>query len=194
MVKYSYKEKKYHFNALRNSGSATIDLELLLMLCPEHPDKRRFTLYANKLGDEILLSLLDFATKEEIREFRRKKSEPVPQPAPELKPEPQPQPEVPSPEPAPQSESPAEGGTVTDDSEQRIAEAEQRAAEAEERADDAELRAEEAEEKVEEAEQRADEAEERAEQAEQALEEEKKKNSRLRQNPKGRRVPKNRLE
>lgn len=180
MVKYSYKEKKYHFNALRNSGSATIDLELLLMLCPEHPDKRRFTLYANKLGDEILLSLLDFATKEEIREFRRKKSEPVPQPAPELKPELQPQPEVPSPEPTPQSESPAEGGTVTDDSEQRIAEAEQRAAEAEERADDAELRAEEAEEKVEE--------------AEQALEEEKKKNSRLRQNPKGRRVPQNRLE
>lgn len=161
MVKYSYKEKKYHFNALRNSGSATIDLELLLKLCPEHPDKRRFTLYANKLADEILLSLLDFATKEEIREFRRKKSEPVPQPAPELKPEPQPQPEVPSPEPAPQPESPAEGGTVTDDSEQRIAEAEQRAAEAEERADDAE--------------QRAEEAEERAEQAEQALEEEKKK-------------------
>lgn len=175
MVKYSYKEKKYHFNALRNSGSATIDLELLLKLCPEHPDKRRFTLYANKLADEILLSLLDFATKEEIREFRRKKSEPVPQPAPELKPEPQPQPEVPSPEPTPQPESPAEGGTVTDDSEQRIAEAEQRAAEAEERADDAELRAEEAEEKVEEAEHRAEEAEERAEQAEQALEEEKKK-------------------
>lgn len=163
MVKYSYKEKKYHFNALRNSGSATIDLEFLLMLCPEHPDKRRFTLYANKLGDEILLSLLDFATKEEIREFRRKKSEPVPQPAPEPQPAPvpEPQPEVPSPEPAPQPESPAEGGTVTDDSEQRIAEAEQRAAEAEERADDAELRAEE--------------AEERAEQAEQALEEEKKK-------------------
>lgn len=177
MVKYSYKEKKYHFNALRNSGSATIDLELLLKLCPEHPDKRRFTLYANKLADEILLSLLDFATKEEIRVFRRKKSEPVPQPAPELQstPVPEPQPEVPSPEPSPQLESPAEGGTVTDDSEQRIAEAEQRAAEAEERADDAELRAEEAEEKVEEAEQRAEEAEERAEQAERALEEEKKK-------------------
>lgn len=140
MVKYSYKEKKYHFNALRNSGSATIDLELLLMLCPEHPDKRRFTLYANKLGDEILLSLLDFATKEEIREFRRKKSEPapVPVPAPEPAPQPEPKPEVPSPEPAPQPESPAEGKTVTDDSEQRVAEAEQRAEEAEERAEQAE--------------------------------------------------------
>jgi predicted ribosome quality control (RQC) complex YloA/Tae2 family protein len=156
MVKYSYKEKKSHFNALRNTDSASVDLELLLQLCPEHPDQRRFILYAKKLGDEILLSLLDFATKEEIREFRRKKSEPVPQPA-------------------PQPESPVEGDTVTDNSEQLIAEAEQRASEAEERADDAELRAEEAEEKVEEAELRAEEAEERAEQAEQALEEEKKK-------------------
>lgn len=149
MVKYSYKEKKSHFNALRNTDSASVDLELLLQLCPEHPDQRRFILYAKKLGDEILLSLLDFATKEEIREFRRKKSEPVPQPA-------------------PQPESPVEGDTVTDNSEQLIAEAEQRASEAEERADDAELRAEEAE-------LRAEEAEERAEQAEQALEEEKKK-------------------
>lgn len=194
MAKYSYKEKKSHFNALRNADSASVDLELLLKLCPEHPDKRRFTLYAKKLGDEILLSLLDYATKEEIREFRRKKSEPVPQPVPEpeLEQKPEPQPEVPSPEPAPRPESLAEGDTVTDKSEHLIAEAEQRAAEAEERADDAELRAEEAEEKVEEAELRAEEAEERAEQAKQALEEEKKKN--VRQNPKGRRVPQNRLE
>ena len=147
--KYSYKEKKYHFNALRNTDSASVDLELLLKLCPEHPDKRRFTLYAKKLGDEILLSLLDFATKEEIREFRRKKSEHVPEPVP--------QPEVPSPEP----ERNQECETGTDDSEQRVADAEQRAVEAEERADDAE--------------QRAEEAEDRAEQAEQALEEEKKK-------------------
>jgi hypothetical protein len=167
MAKYSYKEKKSHFNALRNADSASVDLEFLLKLCPEHPDKRRFTLYAKKLGDEILLSLLDYATKEEIREFRRKKSEPEPKP--EL------QPEVPSPEPEPRPESLVKSGTVTDDSEHLIAEAEQRAAEAEERADDAELRAEEAEEKVEEAEQRAEEAEERAEQAKQALEEEKKK-------------------
>lgn len=166
MLIYSYKEKKHHFNALRNSGSASIDLELLLKLCPDHPDKRRFTLYSGKLGDEILLSLLDFATKEEIREFRRLKSDPTPQP--QL--EPAPQPEIPSPGPGPvsHSESPAEGNVETDDFEQRVADAEQRASEAEERADDAELRAEEAEEKVEE-------AEERAEQAEQALEEEKKK-------------------
>lgn len=154
MVKYSYKEKKYHFNALRNTDSASVDLELLLKLCPEHPDKRRFTLYAKKLGDEILLSLLDFATKEEIREFRRKKSEHVPEPVP--------QPEVPSPEP----ERNQECETGTDDSEQRVADAEQRAVEAEERADDAE--------------QRAEEAEDRAEQAEQALEEEKKKDVGLR--------------
>lgn len=153
MVKYSYKEKKYHFNALRNTDSASVDLELLLKLCPEHPDKRRFTLYAKKLGDEILLSLLDFATKEEIREFRRKKSEHVPEPVP--------QPEVPSPEP----ERNQECETGTDDSEQRVADAEQRAVEAEERADDAE--------------QRAEEAEDRAEQAEQALEEEKKKGRRI---------------
>lgn len=152
MVKYSYKEKKYHFNALRNTDSASVDLELLLKLYPEHPDKRRFTLYAKKLGDEILLSLLDFATKEEIREFRRKKSEHVPEPVP--------QPEVPSPEP----ERNQECETGTDDSEQRVADAEQRAVEAEERADDAE--------------QRAEEAEDRAEQAEQALEEEKKKGRR----------------
>lgn len=173
MLIYSYKEKKHHFNALRNSGSASIDLELLLKLCPDHPDKRRFTLYSGKLGDEILLSLLDFATKEEIREFRRLKSDPTPQP----QPEPAPQPEIPSPGPGPvsHSESPAEGNAETDDFEQRVADAEQRASEAEERADDAELRAEEAEEKVEEAELRAEEAEERAEQAEQALEEEKKK-------------------
>lgn len=153
MVKYSYKEKKYHFNALRNTDSASVDLELLLKLCPEHPDKRRFTLYAKKLGDEILLSLLDFTTKEEIREFRRKKSEHVPEPVP--------QPEVSSPEP----ERNQECETGTDDSEQRVADAEQRAAEAEERADDAE--------------QRAEEAEDRAEQAEQALEEEKKKGRRI---------------
>ena len=172
MVKYSYKEKKYHFNALRNTDSASVDLELLLKLCPEHPDKRRFTLYAKKLGDEILLSLLDFATKEEIREFRRKKSEHVPEPVP--------QPEVPSPEPERNPEFSTEDDTGTDDSEQRVADAEQRAAEAEERADDAEQRAEEAEEKIEEAEQRAEEAEDRAEQAEIALEEEKKKNVGLR--------------
>lgn len=169
MVKYSYKEKKYHFNALRNSGSATIDLELLLMLCPEHPDKRRFTLYANKLSDEILLSLLDFATKEEIREFRRKKSDYASLPVPE------PLPGVSSPEHVSQPESTAEGNAETDGSEQRVADVEQRAAEAEEMAEDAEQRAEEAEEKVKEAEQRAEEAEERAEVTELALEEEKKK-------------------
>lgn len=161
MVKYSYKEKKYHFNALRNADSASVDLELLLKLCPEHPDKRRFTLYSNKLGDEILLSLLDFATKEEIREFRRKRTEQVQEP--KLRPEQHL--EVPSPELEQQSEFPSEGETGTDDSEQRVADAEQRAVEAEERADDAE--------------QRAEEAEDRAEQAEQALEEEKKKGRRI---------------
>lgn len=157
MVKYSYKEKKYHFNALRNTDSASVDLELLLRLCPEHPDKRRFTLYAKKLGDEILLSLLDFATKEEIREFRRKKSEHIPKTVS--------QPEVPSPEPERKPEFSTESDTETDDSEQRVADAEQRAAEAEERAEDAE--------------QRAEEAEDRAEQAEQILEKEKKKEHRI---------------
>lgn len=174
MVKYSYKEKKYHFNALRNADSASVDLELLLKLCPEHPDKRRFTLYSKKLGDEILLSLLDFATKEEIREFRRKRTEQVQEP--KLRPEQHL--EVPSPELEQQSEFPSEGETGADDTGKRVANAEQRAAEAEERADDAEHRAEEAEEKAEEAEQRAEEAEDRAEQAEIALEEEKKKERR----------------
>lgn len=168
---YNFKEKKLHFNALRNPDAAVYDLELLRQVRPWLPQLRTYARDPKRYASEILYSLLDFTTRENIRAFRRKKSD-------ELKAVT----EVPD---TTVEDTPSDETTTTDSDTSasdettgitdettpesaKIEALEQSLKEAEERADEAEQRAEEAEEAQEE-------AETRAEEAEQALETEKKK-------------------
>ncbi len=168
---YNFKQKKLHFKALRNPDAAIYDLELLRKGCPWLPQLRTYARDPKRYADEILYSLLDHTTRENIRAFRRQKLDELKAVA-----------EVPGTggETPPVSETTTDNGipatdetTGTDNTEnspasEKIEELEQSLEEAEERADEAEQRAEEAEEAQEE-------AETRAEEAEQALETEKKK-------------------
>lgn len=194
---YNFKQKKLHFKALRNPDAAIYDLELLRKGCPWLPQLRTYARDPKRYADEILYSLLDHTTRENIRAFRRQKLD-------ELKTVAEVSgtgSETPSAnaitatdndttaadetpgtggETPPVSETTTDNGipatdetTSTDNTEnspasEKIEELEQSLEEAEERADEAEQRAEEAEEAQEE-------AETRAEEAEQALETEKKK-------------------
>lgn len=191
---YNFKEKKLHFNALRNPDAAIYDLELLRKGCPWLPQLRTYARDPKRYADEILYSLLDHTTRENIRAFRRQKLD-------ELKAVAEvPGSETPSAnaitatdndttatdetagtggETPPVSETTTDNGipatneatstdTTNSPASEKIEELEQSLEEAEERADEAEQRAEEAEEAQEE-------AETRAEKAEQALETEKKK-------------------
>lgn len=214
---YNFKEKKLHFNALRNPDAAVYDLELLRQVRPWLPQLRTYARDPKRYASDILYSLLDLTTRESIRAFRRKKLD-------ELKAAT----EVPGTATGntPSDEITATDGdtstsdetagidagntpsdeTTTTDSDTsasdettgttdentpesvKIEALEQSLEEAEERAEEAEQRAEEAEEAQEE-------AETRAEEAEQALDIEKKKSSpkQLQQSPKARGVPANRL-
>lgn len=193
---YNFKQKKLHFKALRNPDAAIYDLELLRKGCPWLPQLRTYARDPKRYADEILYSLLDHTTRENIRAFRRQKLDELKAVA-----------EVPGTgretpsanaitatdnDTAATDETPGTGGetppvseTTTDNdtsatdettstgttnspASEKIEELEQSLEEAEERADEAEQRAEEAEEAQEE-------AETRAEEAEQALETEKKK-------------------
>lgn len=168
---YNFKQKKLHFKALRNPDAAIYDLELLRKGCPWLPQLRTYARDPKRYADEILYSLLDHTTRENIRAFRRQKLDELKAVA-----------EVPGTggETPPVSETTTDNGipatdetTGTDNTEnspasEKIEKLEQSLEEAEERADEAEQRAEEAEEAQEE-------AETRAEEAEQALETEKKK-------------------
>lgn len=69
----SYKEKKRAFNSLKSPAMASYDLELLKKLCPGHLEIPRFMLNPFRCSDDILFSLLDFATAEEIRLNRTNK-------------------------------------------------------------------------------------------------------------------------
>lgn len=193
---YNFKEKKLHFNALRNPDAAIYDLELLRKGCPWLPQLRTYARDPKRYADEILYSLLDHTTRENIRAFRRQKLD-------ELKVVAEVSgtgSETPSAnaitatdndttatdetsgtggETPPVSETTTDNGipatnettstdTTNSPASEKIEELEQSLEEAEERADEAEQRAEEAEEAQEE-------AETRAEEAEQALETEKKK-------------------
>ena len=70
---YNFKEKKLHFNALRNPDAAIYDLELLRKGCPWLPQLRTYARDPKRYADEILYSLLDHTTRENIRAFRRQK-------------------------------------------------------------------------------------------------------------------------
>lgn len=68
---YSFKEKKTHFVALRNPDVAQYDLELLAKEVPGFPQLATFSRNPKRYADDILYALLDCATREEIREYRR---------------------------------------------------------------------------------------------------------------------------
>lgn len=172
---YSFKEKKTHFVALRNPDAARYDLELLAKEAPAFQQLATFSRNPKRYADDILYALLDCATREKIREYRRTMMAKE-----QISPKQQVSEEetthaegtsqhddVEKPETAPSDDSTEELKQTLEEAEARVEEAEQRANEAEEAKDEAEARAEEAE-------QRADEAEARAEETEQALEEEKK--------------------
>ena len=119
---YSFKEKKTHFVALRNPDVAQYDLELLAKEVPGFPQLATFSRNPKRYADDILYALLDCATREEIREYRRAM---IAKKAKELK-------------------------QALDEAEARAEEAEQRADEAEEARDEAEARARETEQALEE--------------------------------------------
>lgn len=64
------KNKLAMFNALRCANLAATDLKLLAKRCPQHPDMARFMFSPERNADDILFSLLDHATKDEILENR----------------------------------------------------------------------------------------------------------------------------
>lgn len=84
---YNFKEKKLHFNALRNPDAAAFDLELLQKVSPAHPKLRTFTRDPKRYADDILYALLDFISREDIRGFRRAKQEETLQAKPEETPD-----------------------------------------------------------------------------------------------------------
>lgn len=64
------KYKLAMFNALRCANLAATDLKLLAKRCPQHPDMARFLFSPERNADDILFSLLDHATEDEILENR----------------------------------------------------------------------------------------------------------------------------
>lgn len=168
---YNFKEKKLHFNALRNPDAAVYDLELLRQVRPWLPQLRTYARDPKRYASEILYSLLDLTTRESIRAFRRKKLD-------ELKAAT----EVPG---TATGNTPSDETTTTDSdtsaSDETTGTTDENTPESvkiealEQSLEEAEERAEEAEQRAEEAEEAQEEAEIRAEEAEQALDIEKKK-------------------
>ena len=159
---YNFKEKKHHFNALRNQDAAGYDLELLEKENPAEPQLETFRRNPKRYADDILYALLDCVSREKIRDNRRNLMEKE-----NLNIE----------DDGIQSmnaENPDET-TSSEDVETRIREAVKAKEEAEARAEEAEEAKEDAEQRAEEAEEAKEDAEQRAEEAEQALEKEKKK-------------------
>lgn len=64
------KYKLAMFNSLRCANLAATDLKLLAKRCPQHPDMARFMFSPERNADDILFSLLDHATEDEILENR----------------------------------------------------------------------------------------------------------------------------
>lgn len=64
------KNKLAMFNSLRCANLAATDLKLLAKRCPQHPDMARFMFSPERNADDILFSLLDHATEDEILENR----------------------------------------------------------------------------------------------------------------------------
>lgn len=152
---YNFKQKKLHFKALRNPDAAIYDLELLRKGCPWLPQLRTYARDPKRYADEILYSLLDHTTRENIRAFRRQKLDELKAVA-----------EV----SGTGSETPSANAiTATDNDTTATDET------AGTESSPVSEKIEELEQSLEEAEERADEAEQRAEEAEEALETEKKK-------------------
>ncbi len=68
---YSAKEKNKHLRALQASQHAEKDLRLLKSLDPKNDRISSFELSPARFAEEILYTLLDLATAEEIRDNRR---------------------------------------------------------------------------------------------------------------------------
>lgn len=174
---YSFKEKKTHFVALRNPDVAQYDLELLAKEVPGFPQLATFSRNPKRYADDILYALLDCATREKIREYRRamiaKEAEDVGEK---------------------KTKGPATKKTA--EKKQQMPEGETTHTEETGPHDDVEKpEAAPADNSAEELKQALDEAEARAQETEQALEEEKKKSrpKKLRKSPKTRGIPANRL-
>ena len=68
---YSFKEKKKWLLALMNPDAAALDLALLSEADPRNTQLTAFGLNPARYAEDILFSLLDFKTAEEIRLNRR---------------------------------------------------------------------------------------------------------------------------
>lgn len=197
---YSFKEKKTHFVALRNPDVAQYDLELLAKEVPGFPQLATFSRNPKRYADDILYALLDCATREEIREYRRamiaKRQKRLKMPEKRkqkvlLRKNGRKKQQMPEGETTHTEET----GPHDDVEKPETAPADNSAEELKQALEEAEARAEEAEQRADEAEEARDEAEARAQETEQALEEEKKKSrpKKLRKSPKTRGIPANRL-
>ena len=177
---YGFKEKNKYLNELRNPAVAEADLSLLRTASPAHPKLKMFARNPQRYANDILYTLLDFKSKNEIR-LNRRECEKAKEENTEV-----------------QSEGDTQPGAIAAsvqeeknpfeiDAEiyEKQAEAElrerekkeagERIAQAEEQAKELEQEKQELEETLETEQDARIEAEDRAEQAEQALEEEKKK-------------------
>lgn len=175
---YSFKEKKTHFVALRNPDVAQYDLELLAKEVPGFPQLATFSRNPKRYADDILYALLDCATREKIREYRRAMIAKEAEDAGEKKTEaPAAEKTAEKKQQMPEGETTHTEGTGPHDDIEKpaTAPADNSAEELKQALEEAEARAEEAEQRADEAEEARDEAEARAQETEQALEEEKKK-------------------
>lgn len=68
---YSPREKLRIFNDIPNEGAAVADLNLLQRVAPQHPKLSVYKLNTRRYAGDILFSLLDFSTREEIILNRR---------------------------------------------------------------------------------------------------------------------------
>lgn len=178
---YSFKEKKTHFVALRNPDVAQYDLELLAKEVPGFPQLATFSRNPKRYADDILYALLDCATREEIREYRRamiaKKAKEAEDAGEKKTKGPATKKTAGKKQQMPEGETThtEETGPHDDIEKPETAPADNSAEELKQALEEAEARAEEAEQRADEAEEARDEAEARAQETEQALEEEKKK-------------------
>ena len=174
---YSFKEKKTHFVALRNPDVAQYDLELLAKEVPGFPQLATFSRNPKRYADDILYALLDCATREKIREYRRAMIAKEAEDAGEKKtkgPATKKTAEKKQQMPEGETTHTEETGPHDDVEKPEAAPADNSAEELKQALEEAEARAEEAEQRADEAEEARDEAEARAQETEQALAEEKK--------------------
>lgn len=68
---YGFKEKAKYFNELRNPAVVEADLNLLRAVAPAHPKLKMFARNPQRYADDILYTLLDLKSREEIRLNRR---------------------------------------------------------------------------------------------------------------------------